>query len=482
MANEYTKFWKELLRFGNNEDERRKNWNLYLVEVLRVHQLLTESKQQMEFYKKYSPTNPTTDKRLGSLKKFARKFNGPGEQTEIQIDISSFMDFSDAEIDEELSFAGRIFIGADFQRANFRHRADFEDSIFFGLTHFDNANFLHDQRGQGPLSGISFRNTEFHNTAYFKETKFIFRTYFDCAEFHSAAYFNNCTFEPENSCHDPTNPKLASFEKCHFHKTVEFTGAKFDLARFEYSRFNDSVRFDDTKFSIAIFSNAKFRNTTSFTRTVFGHPPKFFQTELYEDTNFDDVDWRSAEKSYIQPLRYRNKSKSELRKSAANAVRTWDRLALIMSQREKHAERHVFFRLKMRAQRKRDGFGFLSLANLVFDISSDYGWSVVRAFGWWFFHIVFGMACFMLLGLSANSGLNMWLQLIQDSFCLSFANAHGILGLASIGGYLHECRIDLYTRSQSGSYMNVVSAIQVFCGPIFLFLVLLTLRNRFRIR
>ena len=159
-------------------------------------------------------------------------------------------------------------------------------------------------------------------------------------------------------------------------------------------------------------------------------------------------------------------------------------LALIMSQQEKSPERHDFFRLKMRALRQRDGYSFSSLVNWLFDVTSDYGWGIRRAFSWWFGHVALG-AVIMILGAAAKAdsawtGNSLWL-IFRDSFLVSFANAHAFLGLASKGGYLHGARVNLTKASQVDWLFGTVGTTQTVLGPILLFLVLLTLRNRFRL-
>ena len=52
--------------------------------------------------------------------------------------------------------------------------------------------------------------------------------------------------------------------------------------------------------------------------------------------------------------------------SFSGAVPAWDRLALIMSQRERLPERHQFFKLKMRALRQRDGLSLPSFMKAQF--------------------------------------------------------------------------------------------------------------------
>ena len=168
---------------------------------------------------------------------------------------------------------------------------------------------------------------------------------------------------------------------------------------------------------------------------------------------------------------------------SGEAARSWDRLALIMSRQEKLAERHEFFRLKMRAQRWRDGrWRLSSIANWLFDISSDYGWGMRRAFCLWTGHILAGMIVLALAALACPSYLDLGhRQIFWYGLLVSFANANAILGLASEGGYLHDARLDLVNATEADSVFSAVGTVQAIFGPILLFLVLLTLRNRFRL-
>jgi len=492
MANEHTEFWQKLLRFGDDENERKKNWNLFCIDQLKAFSTLNISRSEKEeIYQRYDPFHGDRDhsshsriignpdvakywvKQITSLRDLAEKHDGPRrlpDKREMLLDFESFMDFSDDQVQNH-SFAGRILIGANFQGARFEQKANFEDSVFLGLTCFDDAIFSH----AGDRIGNSFKNTEFHNTAYFKKIESS-RIRFDGSTFNSAVYFDNANFESGKEI-DGSRSRFAIFDKCQFNEVGEFSNVRFDCASFNDAQFDNTACFDKASFRSNVdFSNARFKNATSFRRTVFACPPKFYDAELHEDTDFGGVDWSKAEKSYIRPSKGGSSRSISIRDKAAVAARAWDRLVFIMSQREKYAERHEFFCLKMRAQRRRDGICLLSLANWLFDMFSGYGWSMGKAFGWWMAQMVMG-AILIFCGTEMNG----WKQFVQG-FCLSFANAHAFLGLASTGGYLHSVRTELYDVARSDVYLDAIGAFQVVIGPIFLFLVLLTVRNRFRIR
>ena len=149
-----------------------------------------------------------------------------------------------------------------------------------------------------------------------------------------------------------------------------------------------------------------------------------------------------------------------------------------MSKLEKPLDRHRFFRLKMRARRRSDSY-FLRALNWLFETTSDYGWGVGRAFGFWLGHWLISS-----LILFANTGSGVvsteWPKLALASLGTSFANAHVFLFLSTEGGYLEAERRLLELHDEGGG-IAPLGTMEAILGPIFLFLVLLTLRNRFRL-
>lgn len=351
MANEHTQFWLKLLQFGKNEQERQCNWNLFCIHMLRVNKHQLVHGKGNEILTKLNIGKVIDKRQLDPFRKLAEENGGPLSLPEPGPGpvLESFMDFSDTEISKDISFAGRILIGIDFRAVEFEHDANFSDSIFLGLSHFDGAKFRFVPK-DGITDGISFINSEFHNTIYFNSTEFMSRTRFDGAVFHVGTYFREARFEPEETS-EGCRSGLAGFAGCRFENQTEFTKARFEVGvDFRNSEFNGITKFDKSSIcKRSNFNNAKFRNATSFSNMVFGYPPRFFETELHEDTDFSDTDWSRAEDPYSSPS---GGDSVPIKRHAADAVRAWDRLTLIMSQREKLAERHEFFSLKMRANVK----------------------------------------------------------------------------------------------------------------------------------
>ncbi len=286
------------------------------------------------------------------------------------------------------------------------------------------------------------------------------------------ADFSRAVFRGHTSFEDTMFLGGARFIDIEFPGHVNFNESLFGGdTEFAHVNFNSAVSFIKTDFrSTARFNKTKFRNITRFRRASFAKPPEFFATELHEATDFGKIDWSVAELSYNRQVRLGDPP-TLIEYDAENATRAWDRLALVMSQQEKSLERHQFFRLKLRAQRQRDGNSLLTVANWMFDVSSDYGWSVQRALSWWAGHIAVG-AVFLADGWPA----------VSNSLFVSFANSLAFLRLGSEGGYLYGPYETLKTTTSHAEWViNSIGAFQAVFGPILLFLVLLTLRNRFRL-
>ena len=494
MANEHTEFWLALLELGDTEHARRRLWNAYcLLKCLRsISRFLDIEEQQkaksrLGFSDPYQ-LNPFRD----AIDKFVNERESvPIDSPDLFGDSSAFMDFSDIEFDDDVSFAGRLMIGANFSGAEFRRTAAFEGVEFIGPASFAGTKFFTDEvpMSEAVNREVSFSKATFHGSAAFSGAQFPEQSDFREALFRRGASFGGAEFVARFVRGD-LNYAFVSFKLSKFDGTADFRDAVFGAdAAFDNSTMKEGADFTNAAFSGTVrFQNCRFRSTTSFRNAVFRTPPELFETELHEDVDFGGIDWKLAETNYHRSTR-RDELTSEKSIHADHAMRAWERLALIMSQREKREDRHQFFRLKMRAERWRDGIGFLSSLNWLFDKFSDYGWSAGRAFGWWAGHVLLvgailaGVA--MHCSLCAVDGGQRFLGLFRDGVLLSFANSHSFLGLASNGGWLEGSKdaiVDSCCETAAfAAVFGYIGLVQAVLGPILLFLILLTLRNRFRL-
>ena len=469
----------------------------------------------------------TFDWRPGDSDNSELTFNGPQSRTEAESFGTKFAYLeSEGRIQEAQAGQGTVFFESskfhdtvDFDNVRFPHTARFDNATFDGPLHCRNATFdwisgdsenrkmkysglqsrtkpvLYDTKSalakseerapeaQAGHGMVSFESSKFHDAVNLDNVRFPHTTRFDNATFDGPLNCRKATF----GCgFDGSENGAVVFSGSTFISEVDFCKTEFEVAtKFERTKFKGNVGFKESHFRTKVsFNDSNFLNAISFRKASFKIPPNFFKTDLYDDADFGRVDWSGAERSYHR--RSRQGEKLDLvEERADDAVRVWSRLALIMSKQEKSAERHEFFRLKMRAQRQRDGLSLLSVANLLFDGLSDYGWGVGRALFWWTVHVVVG--AISLAGTawcrSGDADHGSALTIVLNGLFVSIGNSLAFLQLVSEGGYLYDARvfIDDATSGVGFPIVDLVGTIQAVLGPILLFLVLLTLRNRFKL-
>ncbi|MDE0534325.1 MAG: pentapeptide repeat-containing protein [Albidovulum sp.] len=479
MDENFAEFWKGFLEspeLGEDEESRRLNWNRFLWDKFRQDVQSFVEPEGMEEVERRLGVLGQPEPSVKSLWDALIKKHGeiPHPDSGWPFPITSYMDFSGTKLNlQTVSFAGRLLIGADFRHVKFVEATSFETGRcfekceFVGIADFTGSEFVQPKKNY--VTTVSFQSSTFRHEAKFDEVRFPRSTNFADVRFCDRASFKSADFGASSS-------EKVVFERSRFEGNTIFTEAKIRPdVRFEDAKFDGYAIFRSAVFGRNVsFNNAKFGSSTSFRNAKFNRPPKFFETELHEDVDLNDTDWSSAERSYKLSTPRKSLQKAGKIALVDDAIRAWDRLAMMMQQQEKPRERHEFFRLKMRALRQRDGSAVLSAANRIFEASSDYGWGFGRALLCWAGQII-------LMGFAlAHSDVNCW-RVVWNGLVLSFANSHAILGLSSKDGHLHFARTALTTADTEKWVLDAVGAVQSVLGPILLFLVLLTLRNRFRL-
>ena len=499
VPNPHTEFWLRLLELGDSPQERKHNWNSYFKWRYpnRVSSAIRSVRESEHPLVSQFPDIQCGKETQALVERLANEVGG--EPPRVVGDSPLALDLSGVPCVPN-SFAGRILFKPSFSASTFPDGADFTDALVIGTADFSDISFQYDVDFEGAYfqNTVQFRRAQFAGSVFFHHTTFNFAVYFNDARFTSASRQNRATHEGvgfrnasvrgEASFSGVDFSGKAIFDSMVFGDDATFLGACFhksvDFGRAEFHR---TVSFKEATFlGSSNFNDASFKAQTSFQGAILKSPPRFFGTELHEDTDFENVDWRRAESSYRQGrgLSGRTEPSSEDRDTVAiaagDAARVWDRLALIMSRLERSPERHEFHRLRLRAQRARDGLRFPTVVNWLFDLSSEYGWNVSRAFICWFGHIAF-FACFLFLASCRGCPSASWAPLLLDCLLTSFSNSHSFLGLASEGGYLDAATSAVKDSGIAPSLLNAIGVVQAIVGPILLFLVLLALRNRYRL-
>ena len=370
-----------------------------------------------------------------------------------------YMDFSDQVFSGEVDLSGLILVLAKFDGARFEGEVKLSDKTrfyaqaWFHNVIFEGGFFCDKARFDAP---VSFAGSRFKQHASFLGTKFMGGASFANVTFEGQVMFNNSRFEERYFLGSIMIPYLADFRNAKFMARTSFREVLFGNDDSAYSRTLWPERRAD-------FTDAVFTTTTEFRGAIFGGAPAFFNATLHEDTDFGRIDWDTADTDNI---------------SVDYAIRAWERLELMMSKLEKPFDRHQFFRLKMRARRRSNGV-LLRIVNWLFDKTCDYGWGTGRACACWFGHWIIFAAILFANAVPALNGVGLC-KIALASVGASFASAHAFLFLTARGGYLEES-LRLLKENDEWGLVTGVGVAETILGPILLFLLLLTLRNRFRL-
>lgn len=345
--------------------------------------------------------------------------------------VNSPIDFSSIEFSQFISFNGFVFGGATmFDNANFSGGIlTLQSTIFAGNVSFDGATFDADT--------ILFE-AEFAGSASFDRTRFSRRVYFSSAKFAKETRFTNTAF----------------------HDDVYFNSAKFEGETY----FNNAILAQN-----ADFQKAEFTNPTHFQEAEFRTAvPAFFEARLYEYTDWHNTRWPSVPNDADQ---------------ARRQVQYYQRLALLMKQLDKPDDRHFFFRKELQARRRAESWKISAIMNWLYEVACGYSSDLTRIVLFWFGHIVVGGALLWTAkvldslrdGFSASEAHELISELPQ-ALAISLSNAHGLLGLSR--SFMKDT-VELWSDVP---LFNVLGSVQTVLGVILLFFLLLTIRNRFRMR
>ena len=181
-------------------------------------------------------------------------------------------DFSGHDFESEVSFVDFRFPGA----------ASFEGTTFDEEASFDRAQFHDDAKFTGAvlLKGATFLGVEFMGDALFSGAKFAERTFFPDSRFHGAIRFDRARFEGE-----------IDFHSNEFHGDVSFNRAEFvGRTTFYQAIFLGVAHFQNITISdITLFNEVRFCAEAYFDRTVLETPLHLLQTKFESDASFTTI-------------------------------------------------------------------------------------------------------------------------------------------------------------------------------------------------
>ena len=368
-----------------------------------------------------------------------------------------------------------------FNDTKFCENANFKNTVFYGdVTAFSGVNFE---------KIADFTDAKLQSYAYFKITKFL-----NNANFKNASFLQN-----------------ADFTKAVFSETADFEKATFcgKTAKFRDATFTKIVNFKEATFEgYANFKTSTFDGRTIFQKATFKlHAPRFYGAKFNNEMILNGI-------KLPVPKKYKKddeeESNDDYQKRVEENQSAYETLVFLMEGQHKYHDRHFFFREEMRwrqlenklkqqdfkndSVRKKDEWCFScrrikkwlqrfeNRLTIIFfwlyEYLSDYGYGIGRAFAWWFGHILVGMLLIAIMVLATTC----W-ELTENLLCaipVSLANANPFAFIGFEDGGLMYC-YDKLEKLEPISF-GMIRVFQIIVGIPLLFLFLVTLRVRFRIK
>ncbi len=369
---------------------------------------------------------------LGSLKIAKRLTSDPiyfsGKKFDATVDFSSFI------------FPTKVI----FQDVQFLDNVDFSNTLFLENVYFNDAKFFHD--------------------ASFKKAKFFENAYFNGAEFYETADFEDATFQSEKSYRKET----AKFRNTIFEKIANFRNATFwGYANFKGAELKGRAFFQKAKFEwhAPRFYDATFNNEMTWAGIEL---PKFSEAKVDRHTKVDGEFILISDRKLIEQNRRRRIEENQ---------NSYENTAILLAGRKKFHDEHLFFRHEMGCRRELEKNKFICLSFWLYEILADYGYGIECAIKAWLWHVAIGAVAISII--ASSGGVETW-QHLSCSVSVSIANANPFVFVIIKDGSLIDCYKCLQDISPLS--FGAIRGVQTFIGVTLLFLLLTTLRVRFRLK
>lgn len=340
----------------------------------------------------------------------------------------------------------------DFSCVDFPNSAYFDGFLFGGDTDFEGARF----NGEANV---------------FSNVVFTGRVSFNCTEFSRTLIVNNAKFLNSASFNSAKFREVASFSRCEFRSDAGYDGAHFTTqARFDRCDFGDGANFANAQFhDRADFRAAQFKGQTRFNGATFSTlVPEFFGATLNEDTDWHQCEWPAIPQES---------------NAAREQIRRYQCLARSMADLQKFTDHHRFFKKELQIQRRVERWSLATVMNWFYEKICDYGFGLSRVSICWLVHWLAGAVLLCVSNIRPLMDQRTFWEATQEAFSnfgsaakVSLGNALGFLNLNS------KFFGDAVTNVESVPCFEGVGVAQAILGVILLFFLLLTVRNRFRMR
>ncbi len=439
--------------------------------------------------------------------------------------------------DSKVCFTGATFIkNANFSNFTFPKTADFSGVTFTRDANFSGACFKEKAKFSGASFGEKAESSEDErkkkNVTLIGEAKFSGATFGGRVDFSGAIFINNGYFS------DASFSKRADCSGAIFSGEVDYSGAIFSgEAVFRGATFTGNVSFRSSKFlGAAVFdnvtfwegalfiyaqsdgafslANAEFKQLPDFTQTIFrapvrmdnliinpGLPPSFPIEELDRCAN-----WRARACYFFRkwtaemctrvwcPTPIGDSDEvEECRKRVwrvfsegdKDEAAKWRGLKKMAKDSADHMGEMNCFAEELRERRGID-YPMCSMkwwASLFYEFFSDFGRGIKWPLIWWAGLLVIFAVVYLLFYFFAADPYcgQCWLSAIGKALFLSMIKSLPLIG-SGMGEQIKEISQCLYGLKALPLYISVITIFQMLLSTLFIFLILLGLRNNFRIK
>jgi uncharacterized protein YjbI with pentapeptide repeats len=337
--------------------------------------------------------------------------------------FGKYAPFYSCRFDSYSRFDGSIFVdGVDFSGSRISGHIDFGGVTLHSDAHFQGVEFL----DRASFYKTHFQRSAFRNAKFSDSADFDFSTFADGTDFFGASFacLGNgpvkLFYRMERDESKLTQPALA--------------------ASFRSSQFNKNIGFENTVFTAS----------SSFEGCRFNfEPPRFFGAKLHQQMEWREVKWPVAREKV----------------QAGVFIDAYACLKLEMDRLKRHDDELDFFIQELMAKRVLNGW-FKGLPITIFSYLADCGRSVIRPLVsllvlWGVFVPIYAVG-------------QSWIQ-IKSAMGLSLANTLSIFGFRK--DFIPSAILDQMTGP-----IQVLSGLQTLGGAALIFLLGLSLRNRFRMK
>lgn len=385
------------------------------------------------------------------------------------------------------------------------------ESKLAGYVNFTTASFLDEFRASDSefSTHCSFSGAFFKNTADFDECTFLDSVELDWSVFDKSTSIINCSFEADlelNETHfledlflrgNTIEGKTSSI-KTYFDDELTITDTMFSGdCFFSYCTFKRSCMLSNVRFDgEADFRASNFSQGLSFRNSEFRIVPDFSQTHFLESPILDGVKIQFPSPKSI------TYTETEEKYSLVWKYRSLKRLAI---QAHDHRKEQEYFAAELKCRRLYvdSPMYFRWWLNFGFDVFSNYGRSILRPLFTWLFSIIFFSYAYLLIHLPEG---NYWIDgegrcsheqgsALKSAFILSTSKAL-VFSAASGENSPELAKQCLYGEEVLSSSTSTDFAIghhvlyslfytevaQVLVSSILVFLVLLGIRNHFKLK